>query len=468
MTPEERRADSISRRQRADSARLARGVRVKRLAREKDARLAAATDSLDRGLPTTGLAPGSNAARECDTAAVYTDYDRRFDSRVPVIVHIPCDLNALVHSPDLPPPIYDSGDSLFDSRDRDEMVAAALTLAAQAPISIGSLPPANWVWGFPMTRYNRVEGLSTGIKVDQQLGRGLSAGATLRFGFADKDPNVEITGALSNLTKTIRVTAYHHLVSVSDWGNPLSFGSSFSALMFGRDDGFYYRSTGGEVVWSRGVDSRLELRAFADEEKTAATRTQFAFAHRAVDDTFAANIVATEGAFAGVGLHAVHNHGVDPRGLRTFSDLRLEAAMGDSLYGRASGELTVAHGAPFSTALGLTLSAGSSLGALPVQRRWYLGGTWTVRGQSADRLQSGNAFWLTRLELARDYRVHRSSIFGDLGWAGDRDAISDVGRPLSGVGYGESMFDGILRMDIARGLYPRRQWRFDLYLDARF
>jgi hypothetical protein len=30
------------------------------------------------------------------------------------------------------------------------------------------------------------------------------------------------------------------------------------------------------------------------------------------------------------------------------------------------------------------------------------------------------------------------------------------------------MFDGIVRFDVARGLYPRKQWRFDLYLDARF
>ena len=39
---------------------------------------------------------------------------------------------------------------------------------------------------------------------------------------------------------------------------------------------------------------------------------------------------------------------------------------------------------------------------------------------------------------------------------------------MSGVGYGESMFDGIFRADISRGLYPRKQWRLDVYLEARF
>jgi hypothetical protein len=30
------------------------------------------------------------------------------------------------------------------------------------------------------------------------------------------------------------------------------------------------------------------------------------------------------------------------------------------------------------------------------------------------------------------------------------------------------MLDGLIRFDAARGLYPRRQWRLDLYLATRF
>jgi hypothetical protein len=49
-----------------------------------------------------------------------------------------------------------------------------------------------------------------------------------------------------------------------------------------------------------------------------------------------------------------------------------------------------------------------------------------------------------------------------------RSRMSDVGRPLSGVGVGASLLDGMLRLDVARGLYPRKQWRVDLSLGARF
>ena len=54
------------------------------------------------------------------------------------------------------------------------------------------------------------------------------------------------------------------------------------------------------------------------------------------------------------------------------------------------------------------------------------------------------------------------------GWVGDRSRISDVGRPMSGVGAGVSFLDGLFRFDVARGIYPRKQNRVDLYLEARF
>ena len=91
-----------------------------------------------------------------------------------------------------------------------------------------------------------------------------------------------------------------------------------------------------------------------------------------------------------------------------------------------------------------------------------------MRGQSPDTAQSGNAFWLSRLEIGSNYVGFRPTVFGDLGWVGDRSRISDVGRPMSGVGAGVSFLDGLFRFDVARGIYPRKQYRVDLYLEARF
>ncbi|HEY4130451.1 MAG TPA: ShlB/FhaC/HecB family hemolysin secretion/activation protein, partial [Gemmatimonadaceae bacterium] len=128
---------------------------------------------------------------------------------------------------------------------------------------------------------------------------------------------------------------------------------------------------------------------------------------------------------------------------------------------------TLSHGLG-KLAGALTLAGGSSVGSLPSQRLWYLGGSQTVRGQSPDTAQSGNSFWLTRAELGTNAVGMRPTVFGDLGWVGDRNHISDVGRPMSGVGAGVSFLDGLFRFDVARGLYPRKQFRVDLYLESRF
>ena len=39
---------------------------------------------------------------------------------------------------------------------------------------------------------------------------------------------------------------------------------------------------------------------------------------------------------------------------------------------------------------------------------------------------------------------------------------------MSGVGAGVSILDGMIRFDVARGLYPTKAYRLDLSLEARF
>jgi hypothetical protein len=402
--------------------------------------------------------------RQCDTATtrVVTEY-RYEDARLPVLVRAPCDLEKLARSPDLPASIYDPGEEVFGSADRDRLLAEALSLAAQAPLSLGALPRPRFQLGPSMTRYNRVEGWSTGLGVDQQLGAGYSAAALGRFGFADRVPNYELSFARTNLSKTIRLSGYRRLSSASDWGDPLTFRSSLAAFLFGQDEGFYYRTTGAELLWTSERGARLHWRAFTERQHAARQRTTYS-----VGGSFGPNIAADAGLSAGAAVRFLGTYGLDPRGVRLFSDLRLEGASGDSTYGRGALDLTLSRDLVGKIAGALTVAGGSTVGQVPMQRRWFLGGTYTVRGQSPDTAQSGTAFWLGRLELARTQVGFRTALFGDLGWTGDRAAIGDVKRPMSGVGIGISGFDGLIRLDVARGLYPRKQTRLGFYLDARF
>ncbi|MDB4906750.1 MAG: hypothetical protein JWO05_1534 [Gemmatimonadetes bacterium] len=386
--------------------------------------------------------------------------------QLPVEVHVPCDLDKLEHSPELPASIYDDGASTFGSADRENMINESLRMGAQSPFSLARLallPPPRVQFGPSMTRFNRVEGLSTGLAVEQLLGGGYSARAVGRYGFSDRVPNFEFGVSRSNAIRTIRLNGYSKLVSANDWGDPLTFGAGVSAL-FGRDEGFYYRAAGAELQFTTERGAHLDWRAFAEHQK-AATQTRTG---GLVGDDFEPNIAAASGNFYGLGVRQLHSYGVDPHGFRGFTDLRVEGAGGDSTYGRGALEVSLSRELARKFIAALTLGGGSSVGELPVQRRWFLGGASTVRGQSADSAQSGNAFWLGRGEVARAFDGYRLTLFGDLGWTGDRTKLSEVGRPLSGYGVGLSAFDGIIRLDLARGVFPRKQARVLLYLDARF
>jgi hypothetical protein len=403
---------------------------------------------------------------QCDTSNYRITVSRGYgDSRIPVATRAPCNTDSLAFSPDLPASIYDAGDELFDLKGRAALIEEALSMGVQPPITFNpkNLPPPVIGYGLPLTRYNRVEGISTGLYVSQIIGGGYTLEGTGRFGFSDHKPNVDLSLKRSNLTRSYAYSGYTHLVSAGDWGNPLNFGSSFAALAFGRDEGFYYRAIGAQVAGRTEQGTPVEWRFFVERQSTASQETAYSLA----GDNSLPNIVAREGTYPGAALRVRKTFGLNPEGHRLFTDLRLEGAGGDSLFGRGALDLTLTEQIGWlSTAL--TASGGSSVGGLPMQRQWFLGGTHSIRGQSPDTAQHGNAFWRGRLELGTTVQGARPVLFGDLGWVGDRDSMSKVGLPLSGVGVGASMMDGLIRLDVARGINPRKQWRVDFYLDAIF
>ena len=243
----------------------------------------------------------------------------------------------------------------------------------------------------------------------------------------------------------------------------INFSSSLGALFFGRDEGFYYRASGAELLWTFERGPRLELRAFSEQQRNAPQNTSANLGATFIPNIESANVMST-----GASLRYLGSFGQDIRGFRAFTDLRLEGAAGDSSYGRAALDVTLSKALLRRVDAALTLAGGTTVGHVPAQRRWFLGGTQTIRGQGADTAQSGTAFWMARAELARSSEFMRTSLFGDLGWAGDREKWGVFGRPLSGYGVGFSFMDGLIRFDVSRGVYPRRDMRFAFYFNAPF
>ncbi len=445
LTPEQRK-DRIARLVRADSARRADGAQ-----RRKD---------------------------DCAATGFYTRVETRADNLLRAAVRIPCDSAVLANSPDLPPSIYEAGEELFGASERDALLKE-LDFSLQP---VWAPRPIRLTYGLSQWRYNRVEGFSFGANATQQLGRGYSWDFTARLGMADLVPNAELGVSRTNGRASWRVAGYHRLaVANDDWGAPLSFGASLGALLYGRDEGYFYRATGMQLTHSADRGGGTVTRLFVERHGDAAADTRFNLS-RALGggSEFFPNITALDATVAGVELRNRRSAGLDPMGWRLLSDLRLEGgwttfdsaeASPSRAYGRVVGEATVSHGVGSRVSAALTAGAGVSRNAPLPQRGFYLGGAQTVRGQllgAAGGLTGGEAFWLARAEVATSQGVVRPVVFGDLGWAGRRDAWRNPGRPISGAGVGASVLDGLVRLDLSRGIYPRQQFRLDLYVEARF
>ena len=389
---------------------------------------------------------------------------RRYDSGQMMIVKTPCDTAVLAHSPELPRSIYDPGEELFGLKERDALVDEALTLGAQP----GFIPqPIEFEYGLSQTRYNKIEGLSSGIAASQSLGAGYTAHASARIGVADWQPNGELGLARSDGRHTYGVNLYRRLASANDFSDPFSFGSSLSALLFGRDEGFYYRTLGAELTGTGDDSATGTWKLFAEHQNDAHKKTNFSLAGKIRSDKFDDNIDAKDGNYFGVAAERHGSRGLDPHGLRLFGLARAEAVTGSADYVRGMFDATVSRGLTKRFDGALTVAAGSSAGTLPIQRAWFLGGSQSVRGQAAGAA-IGNSFWMSRVELGSSFVGARPVVFYDIGWAGDRKDFSSPGRPISGAGVGASFVDGLVRFDVARGIYPEKKIRANLYVEARF
>lgn len=400
--------------------------------------------------------------KECATSGTYTRVQTRYEGSLTMAVQVPCDSNKLVSSPEFVGSLMEPGESIFGTSDIDDL-KKSLSFGLQA----GWMPQAPTVdWGLGQSRFNRVEGFSTGVASSAILGRGYTVLGSARASFSDRQLNGDLGLERTNGRSTVRGTVYRRLAVASDFGSPLSFGAGLASLLYAGDEGFYYRAWGAELSGVTPHFGSTQWRLFAEQQWNAPRRTQFTLFRGAHDDRVLDNITADRATEYGGAVRVQKGWGLDPRLLRVNADLRAEAATGDYKYGRGLLDLTVSHGL-FGGEFALTGSAGSTMGTAPTQREFLLGGLQTVRGIKPGTMR-GDAFWMTRGEFALSQGAVKPVVFGDIGWAGPRAKFSSPGRPMSGVGVGASILDGMIRFDVARGLYPQKALRVDLSVEARF
>lgn len=403
-------------------------------------------------------------ARRCAAGdSTYIRTENRYNGALRVAYTMPCDRASLRESAALPA-LNLSSEDLFDLTTRDQLLDA-LGLSLQP--AWGPQRPTIRT-GLDQMRYNRVEGMSVGLLGEQQLGAGYTAHAKARLGHADLEFNGELGFERSNGRRTAYGTVYRRLrATAPEWGDPLSFGPSLPAILFARDEGFYFRAIGVEVgdrhVQRNGAWS---WRLYTEQQQSAGDSSvvsTWSLGHTLGIGQFRTNFDASRISVTGLEMEASRILVNRPGGLRLVGSARGEGGTGTVTYGRAAVEGT-ASGPIGRVALALTGSAGSSVGDLPPQRGWFLGGLRTVRGNPPGST-FGDAYYFLRAEAGTKFGAVRPVAFADVGWAGARTAFGQ-GRQLRGVGGGLSFLDGIFRLDVARGLGIGGGWRTDLYFDA--
>ncbi len=409
----------------------------------------------------TGSRTAVSARRiACDSSGNRVIEGKRFGGAVVVTTVVPCDRSKLARAPELPASMFDADEPLNASL--RQAIADGLGLDRQ---SAWAPQRPTLHYGLPLTRYNRVEGLSTGVGVNQLLGAGYEVEAQLRYSLADAQLNGLVGAGRSNGRSSVGLRGYRRFASINDWGDPLSLRASLLAMGFGRDDGAYIRTAGAELFGISTQFGGASWRLFSEHQRSAAVETRwsvFGAPSRTLE-----NPPAMAGTYHGASIGLAPSFGSDAQGPRVTSELRLEFATGRTSYGRLFVDATATTPLAGRLDAALTAAFGTSAGELPAQRRFYLGGPQTLRGYRALRT-SGDAFWLTRAEIGAGIGPVRPTLFTDIGWAGNRENWRTDVVPTVGSGVGLSLFDGLLRVDVARGMRPVAAWRLETVLNARF
>ena len=403
-----------------------------------------------------------NRANEDNQEAVRACWHPHAAEDSTLIVVIPQDTLSLVSSETLGPPVLEMGDLITESELRG--LADAVKQMPGAPRQDRIELPHQLNALLRNARYNRVEGLSLGLSGSAQRGRLLVDGLG-RIGIADGVPNAELGVSLGGQFNRFRLGGYRRLAAVNPDTKPFGLVNSVWGVIGQRDDGDYFRTLGVELTGQNVETGWWSWRIYGERQKAASVETSFSVPHLFDSERrFRPNVTADRADQLGGSLTLRGNQPLS-RSVQVGGEATVEAAGGDYDFGRGSATVRAIVTPSGPLALAIEAAAGTSTGSVPVQGRFYLGGPATLRGYSG-AVTAGEAYWRGRVELANSFPGFRLAAFTDIGWAGDRSSFRN-GKPLLGSGVGASILDGLIRLDLARGMRAPKGWRFDLYFDGR-
>ena len=345
------------------------------------------------------------------------------------ITIVPGDRGQLATSDLLPPPIWDESIGGLDDRSMEEFASILGGIGTGEDDAPGLADPGQCpchfeppIWTLRLLRYNAREGLSVGTRAWQDMGWG-KAIASARFRTAYRYPDFSFAVQHDHPRRRLQASVYANVVPRHNVRRALWVTGDSVTIRMTR-----YNATTGVA---------LQLLPGRDERNWASVRL-FAEGVRTLGEDDLGNRTG-----ASVRL-APWWGGLAARSVGGGGEVAVRGSLGANPIVKASATaaLSIPLGAGWSS--GLEAGGGRIWGDPADYDLWLLGGSGNrLRGYSDDVL-TGRSFWRARAELQRSLRLFRLAFFGD--WA------SAGGPGLYSAGVGVSLFDGLVRMDLARGL----------------
>jgi hypothetical protein len=307
-----------------------------------------------------------------------------------------------------------------------------------------------------IVRFNRVQGLSAGVGYQYRPGVAFSTVlASARFGLSDQRPTGTLTWRRDGPVGRLDIDGFRTVAEAEPWSSGLGIGNSLNALFVGNDDADYYLTTGGgfSYQWNYGLLRDVEFTLSYERHDSMEVTTGSVIADVWGDKAFQGNPAVGEGWFVRSRLSRRGRWGP------------MSVSPGAELLTGEQGSATrawVSVGVPF-TVLGLggalqlktAITRGDSLPQLAPR----LGGRYTVRGHTYG-VRQGRELWSAQLDMALSRsRLLAPVVFVDIGDTFTSD-------PLIGAGAGLSFLNGLVRLNLSKGIRPEESLRFDLLFRA--
>lgn len=316
-------------------------------------------------------------------------------------------------------------------------------------------------------RFNQVQGVNFKILYPVPLG----ARTVLNAEVGIPTSSFEVTGSLGLQQEaypyTWGIEGYSRLKD-ANWMEVVNgFASSMTALLTGYDDGNYYLAYGGGA-WMTYGDRPLSgtLSLFAEHQKEAPKVATYSLFEPDTTEALPPDLEVDQGNYYGARTRIDLQLGDDPQKGVLLARVYGQAAVGerDFLSIGTTTDLVGPLPGPFAGALRVQVGLASA--HAPGQALYYLGGYKTIRGYAPNTASGPSTLILTG-EIGTKIPLARLVAFGDVGWVNEVGRLFDE-EALASVGGGISIGDGILRVDVAKGLSGGGIWRFQFATSGIF